>query len=50
MNANGVPEAVVVGHSLGGLLAVEYARAYAARARPRPGPPRTWTASGGGGR
>ncbi|MDF3146598.1 MULTISPECIES: alpha/beta hydrolase [unclassified Streptomyces] len=35
LDAHGVPEAVVVGHSLGGLIAVEYARANPARARAR---------------
>jgi len=35
LDAHGVPEAVVVGHSLGGLLAVEYARANPDRARAR---------------
>ncbi|WP_399882587.1 alpha/beta fold hydrolase [Streptomyces sp. BBFR51] len=35
LEAHGVPEAVVVGHSLGGLIAVEYARADPARARAR---------------
>ncbi|MEU9305529.1 alpha/beta hydrolase [Streptomyces sp. NPDC048269] len=33
LDAHGVPEAVVVGHSLGGLVAVEYARANPDRAR-----------------
>jgi pimeloyl-ACP methyl ester carboxylesterase len=33
LDALGVPEAVVVGHSLGGLVAVEYARAYPERVR-----------------
>ncbi|MFD7916904.1 alpha/beta fold hydrolase [Streptomyces sp. NPDC059752] len=33
LDAHGVPEAVVVGHSLGGLVAVEYARANPGRAR-----------------
>lgn len=33
LDARGVPEAVVVGHSLGGLVAVEYARAHPDRAR-----------------
>ncbi|MFC9507738.1 alpha/beta fold hydrolase [Streptomyces sp. NPDC057002] len=33
LDAHGVPEAVVVGHSLGGMVAVEYARAYPDRAR-----------------
>lgn len=33
LDAHGVPEAVVVGNSLGGLVAVEYARAYAGRVR-----------------
>ncbi|MFF7312728.1 alpha/beta fold hydrolase [Streptomyces sp. NPDC008137] len=33
LDAHGVTEAVVVGHSLGGLVAVEYARAYPDRAR-----------------
>ncbi|MFD9412102.1 alpha/beta fold hydrolase [Streptomyces sp. NPDC059989] len=33
LDAHGVPEAVVVGHSLGGLVAVEYARAYEGSAR-----------------
>ncbi|MEV6836960.1 alpha/beta fold hydrolase [Streptomyces sp. NPDC051133] len=33
LDAHGVPEAVVVGHSLGGLVAVEYARAHPGRAR-----------------
>ncbi|WP_184597864.1 alpha/beta fold hydrolase [Streptomyces violarus] len=33
LDAHGVPEAVVVGHSLGGLVAVEYARAYPDRVR-----------------
>lgn len=33
LDAQGVPEAVVVGHSLGGLVAVEYARANPDRAR-----------------
>lgn len=35
LDAHGVPEAVVVGHSLGGLIAVEYARADPDRARAR---------------
>ncbi|MCX4759456.1 alpha/beta hydrolase [Streptomyces sp. NBC_01275] len=35
LDAHGVPEAVVVGHSLGGLVAVEYARANPDRARAR---------------
>lgn len=35
LDAHGVPEAVVVGHSLGGLIAVEYARANPDRARAR---------------
>ncbi|MDC0767500.1 alpha/beta fold hydrolase [Streptomyces sp. HD] len=35
LDAHGVPEAVVVGHSLGGLVAVEYARASSDRARAR---------------
>lgn len=35
LDARGVPEAVVVGHSLGGLLAVEYARANPDGARAR---------------
>jgi pimeloyl-ACP methyl ester carboxylesterase len=35
LDAQGVPEAVVVGHSLGGLVAVEYARANPDRARAR---------------
>lgn len=35
LDAHGVPEAVVVGHSLGGLVAVEYARANPERARAR---------------
>ncbi|WP_329144007.1 alpha/beta fold hydrolase [Streptomyces sp. NBC_01456] len=35
LDAHGVPEAVVVGHSLGGLVAVEYARANPHRARAR---------------
>ncbi|MFF1510791.1 alpha/beta fold hydrolase [Streptomyces sp. NPDC058326] len=35
LDAHGVPEAVVVGHSLGGLVAVEYARADPDRARAR---------------
>ncbi|KMS75777.1 hydrolase [Streptomyces viridochromogenes] len=35
LDAHGVPEAVLVGHSLGGLLAVEYARANPDRARAR---------------
>jgi pimeloyl-ACP methyl ester carboxylesterase len=35
LDAQGVPEAVVVGHSLGGLVAVEYARADPDRARAR---------------
>nr|WSW64943.1 alpha/beta hydrolase [Streptomyces sp. NBC_00995] len=33
LDVRGVPEAVVVGHSLGGLVAVEYARAHPDRAR-----------------
>ncbi len=33
LDAQGVPEAVVVGHSLGGLVAVEYARAHPDRTR-----------------
>ncbi|WP_328786466.1 MULTISPECIES: alpha/beta fold hydrolase [unclassified Streptomyces] len=33
LDAHGVPEAVVVGHSLGGVVAVEYARANPGRAR-----------------
>ncbi|MGV2921060.1 alpha/beta fold hydrolase [Streptomyces alfalfae] len=33
LDAHGVSEAVVVGHSLGGLTAVEFARAYPARTR-----------------
>ncbi len=33
LDAHGVPEAVVVGHSLGGLVAVEYARAHEGKAR-----------------
>ncbi|MDX3536506.1 alpha/beta hydrolase [Streptomyces sp. MB09-01] len=33
LDAHGVPEAVVVGHSLGGVVAVEYARADPGRAR-----------------
>ncbi|MEV6394528.1 alpha/beta hydrolase [Streptomyces sp. NPDC051907] len=33
LDAHGVPEAVVVGHSLGGLVAVEYARAHPDGAR-----------------
>ncbi|WP_262704356.1 MULTISPECIES: alpha/beta fold hydrolase [Streptomyces] len=33
LDAYGIPEAVVVGHSLGGLVAVEYARAHAGRVR-----------------
>ncbi|MFF8785199.1 alpha/beta fold hydrolase [Streptomyces sp. NPDC015125] len=33
LDAHGVPEAVVVGHSLGGLVAVEYARAHPDRTR-----------------
>ncbi|MET7703444.1 alpha/beta hydrolase [Streptomyces sp. NPDC005485] len=33
LDAHGVPEAVVVGHSLGGVVAVEYARANPDRAR-----------------
>ncbi|TPQ22670.1 alpha/beta fold hydrolase [Streptomyces sporangiiformans] len=33
LDAHGVPEAVVVGHSLGGLVAVDYARANPGRAR-----------------
>ncbi|MFF8233934.1 alpha/beta fold hydrolase [Streptomyces caelestis] len=35
LDAHGVPEAVVVGHSLGGMVAVEYARANPSRARAR---------------
>ncbi|MEU6773180.1 alpha/beta hydrolase [Streptomyces sp. NPDC046759] len=35
LDAHGLPEAVVVGHSLGGLIAVEYARANPERARAR---------------
>ncbi|KUN00098.1 hydrolase [Streptomyces yokosukanensis] len=35
LDAHGVPEAVVVGHSLGGMVAVEYARANPERARAR---------------
>jgi pimeloyl-ACP methyl ester carboxylesterase len=35
LDAHGVPEAVVVGHSLGGMVAVEYARANPDRARAR---------------
>ncbi|MFJ6760854.1 alpha/beta fold hydrolase [Streptomyces sp. NPDC091273] len=35
LDAHGVPEAVVVGHSLGGVVAVEYARANPGRARAR---------------
>ncbi|MYS88605.1 MULTISPECIES: alpha/beta fold hydrolase [Streptomyces] len=35
LDAHGVPEAVVVGHSLGGIVAVEYARANPNRARAR---------------
>ncbi|MEV6564710.1 alpha/beta fold hydrolase [Streptomyces kronopolitis] len=35
LDAHGVPEAVVVGHSLGGLIAVEYARANPDGARAR---------------
>ncbi|WP_433859193.1 alpha/beta hydrolase [Streptomyces kronopolitis] len=35
LDAHGVPEAVMVGHSLGGLIAVEYARANPDRARAR---------------
>jgi pimeloyl-ACP methyl ester carboxylesterase len=35
LDAHGVPEAVVVGHSLGGIVAVEYARANPDRARAR---------------
>ncbi|MGA5194735.1 alpha/beta fold hydrolase [Streptomyces exfoliatus] len=35
LDAHGVPEAVVVGHSLGGIVAVEYARADPDRARAR---------------
>jgi pimeloyl-ACP methyl ester carboxylesterase len=35
LDAHGVPEAVVVGHSLGGLVAVEYARVNPDRARAR---------------
>ncbi|WP_128429869.1 alpha/beta fold hydrolase [Streptomyces cyaneus] len=35
LDAHGVPEAVVVGHSLGGLVAVEYARANPDQARAR---------------
>jgi pimeloyl-ACP methyl ester carboxylesterase len=35
LDAQGVPEAVMVGHSLGGLVAVEYARANPDRARAR---------------
>jgi pimeloyl-ACP methyl ester carboxylesterase len=35
LEAHGVPEAVMVGHSLGGLVAVEYARANPDRARAR---------------
>ncbi|MEV2216151.1 alpha/beta fold hydrolase [Streptomyces sp. NPDC050997] len=35
LDAHGVPEAVVVGHSLGGLVAVEYARANPDHARAR---------------
>lgn len=33
LDAHGVPEAVLVGHSLGGMIAVEYARTYPDRAR-----------------
>ncbi|WP_413806374.1 alpha/beta fold hydrolase [Streptomyces sp. OE57] len=33
LDAYGMPEAVVVGHSLGGLVAVEYTRAHAGRVR-----------------
>ncbi|CAM5406851.1 alpha/beta fold hydrolase [Streptomyces coeruleorubidus] len=35
LDAHGVPEAVLVGHSLGGMVAVEYARANPNRARAR---------------
>ncbi|MFH8499907.1 alpha/beta hydrolase [Streptomyces coeruleorubidus] len=35
LDARGVPEAVLVGHSLGGMVAVEYARANPNRARAR---------------
>ncbi|GAA2420746.1 alpha/beta fold hydrolase [Streptomyces coeruleofuscus] len=35
LDAHGVPEAVLVGHSLGGMVAVEYARAKPNRARAR---------------
>ena len=35
LDAHGVPEAVMVGHSLGGMVAIEYARANPDRARAR---------------